>query len=283
MVLRFNQTGDRILARGWNASVLEIFDPSVKSSLFVGGNALLLAGGHVPVMPRVDPREEYYGFGHRLDAENQLGLMKIALAREAKLIWKSVICPFGRAIDPTNRFVLAADKDLMAIVDASTGRPLLKKSLKDFAVHCYYFDQTGSFFINGQTGCYRWPYKVTRSTPITLELGVPQRQHMPYGGVVMSCSDDGKTLAGGVYNGYGTQEYAGCWIKKIDEPAALKVAAGMTGNVCTVSPDGRYVLATRTLPRCGIAKLPFKWLLNLAVATTRDSAKMASNWPQARA
>ena len=57
----------------------------------------------------------------------------------------------------------------------------------------------------------------------------------------MSCSDDGKTLAGGVYNGYGTQEYAGFWIKKVDEPAALKVVAGITGDACSVSPDGHYV------------------------------------------
>ena len=57
-----------------------------------------------------------------------------------------------------------------------------------------------------------------------------------------ACSADGETIVAGAWDGGGSQEYAGCWIKPAGEPAARKILGDASGTDCAVSPNGRYVV-----------------------------------------
>lgn len=237
--VRFNARGDRILAGGW-ASSLVIHDADVDSSIFGGGPML---GGYSNWLRRSPEHEVYAGFAVRPDHPRQIGLVSIADAREGKiLIPAKTGVGAGTTMDPTGNWMMGIDSQGLIIVDAFTGRPLLKWPLKDLNVHDIAFDRNGHFFLSGLSGCYRWPYRVPESIPKRLVIGIPERVHVPYGQVEIGCSDDGQTIAAGAWNGWGTQEYAGCWIKPKGEPAARKVLGGATGYLNAVSPNGRYAI-----------------------------------------
>ncbi len=240
-MVRFNVQGDRMLTGGW-ANVLSIGDADVVAPLFVGGSMLNL-GEHYSVLRRADVRSLYAGFAVRPDHPRQLGLVSIADAREAKvLIPARPSLGAGATMDPTGNWMVTIVLDGLLFVDAFTGRQLLHWPLKDLGAHDIVFDRSGHFFVNGYMGCYRFPYRVEESSPRQLWLGIPDRVHVPHGHVEIDCSDDGQTITAGVWNGFGTQAYAGCWIMPRGEPAARKVLGGGSGNLNAVSPDGRYAI-----------------------------------------
>jgi tetratricopeptide (TPR) repeat protein/WD40 repeat protein len=237
--VRFNARGDRILAAGWLNS-LTILDADVDSSIF-GGGSMLGMGAHHCWLRRADERAAYAGFAVRPDHPRQMGLVSMADAREAKIVIPAKTGVLSNAtMDPTGNWIVGTDAQGLIIVDAFTGRRLLKWPLKDLYVRDIAFDRDGHFFLNGPSGCFQWPYRVIESIPQRIVLGIPVRVYVPHGNnVEIGSSDDGLTITAGAFNGYGTQEYAGCWIKPQGEPAARKVESGF-GNA--VSPNGRYAI-----------------------------------------
>ncbi len=244
-VIRFNAAGDRILSRSW-APTLELFDFETNRSLFLGSGVVLLNTGHVSELPRIDPQEQYGSFGTNPSNFKALGLTSLAVGREAKVVIPTDRYALGRLFDPQNMFLLGLCEDGFMIIDSHTGKPLLKHSIQKFNVQCFAFDREGNFYLNGLCGCYRWPYEISKSEPYALELGIPERLNLPFGAAQISCSNDGSTIFASAANAYGSQAYAGGWIKTHGEPAGLKVFGGDTMSACSVSPDGRYVAACST-------------------------------------
>lgn len=237
--VRFNARGDRMLVGGWGNSLV-VLDADVDSSIFVGGSMLGL-GAHNSWLRRAPEHGVFAGFAIRPDHPRQMGLASIADGREAKiLIPGKTGVGAGATMDPTGNWILGSDSHGLIIVDAFTGRCLLQWPLKDLNVHDIAFDRNGHFFLSSHSGCFRCPYRVTESFPKRLVLEIPERVYVPHGQVQIGCSDDGQTITAGAWNGLGTQEYAGCWIKLKGEPAARKVLGGASGKQTAVSPNGRY-------------------------------------------
>lgn len=247
----FNSQGDRVLVHGWGMK-LEILDPATQS-LVMRSVDMKLVGPRLNwvMIPRVDPKGAYAGFCTDHENPKQFGLISIADAREAR-----ILVPFREglgweaAIDPSGRFLVDVVQEGLIFIDLETGSKLLELSIEDMSVSQFCFDRNGNLYLIGQPGCYRWPYTLSKSNPAKLVLGIPERIHVPYGPVWISCCDEGRTFTFGAWAGMGTQEYAGAWIKLRDEPAARKVRGGQAGASSATSPNGKFAVCTESVWSC---------------------------------
>lgn len=238
--VQYNFNGDRIHSFGWG-SVLEIVDASSETKIFMSPRLWYLGGDDSK--PYVDPRGECGGFFLRPDHPKSVGRMMLADGREARVVVPPDlhVVPVS-ALDPTGQFLVAVRKEGLIFVDWSTGRMLAELNLPDIAPHHLAFDRQGGLFIMDYAGCFRWPCAISSESPDRIELGVPQRVHVPAGHVAIASDDAGQTLVGGAWNGFGTHMYSGCWLKTPGEPAARKVLGNGSSGACTISPGGRYAV-----------------------------------------
>jgi len=143
-------------------------------------------------------------------------------------------------VDPTSRIFLIALENGIEILCMETGRSLQSIEIKNFNCHNLAFDRVGHFYCTTSLGTLRFPYRLPGES-MSMEIDFPERIHLPAGNLHISTSDDGNTIAAGVWNGFDTLYYSGCWIKRVDEPAAIRATMNLHGSACSVSPDGRFV------------------------------------------
>ena len=237
--LRFNCTGDRIFAKGWSNN-FTIMEASAGYRIISSLSTQWKADEFQP--PRVDPLGRYAGFVCSTDNPFEVGLMEIADARECHLALPRESGHAGVfAFDPTGR-ILVSIGDGLNVIDVQTGRTILCLKIDQFGATSVCFDEVGNLFTNSQSGCFRWPLRITTNeSSCTVQLDVPERIHVPFGPVTVSSSSNGQTLAFCAWNGLGTQEYAGFWVQTQGEPAARKFIGNVSGHACDVSADGQMV------------------------------------------
>lgn len=254
-VLRFNAQGDRLLGIGWNPR-LSILDPR-DGALICTTDSFGYGGGHNVRPPRIYSQGTDAGFAGRTDDLRQFGVISIADGREAfPVIPAHKNVSMHTAFDPSGRILVGGLPHGLIFVDAYSGQSILELPIRNLTAIWFAFDRLGGFVMNGPSGCYHWPCRITPSeedarTSIsmlrtaTLHLGMPRRIHVPTGtAVYIACDDRGETFAAAAANGLGSQEYAGCWIQTPEEPATRKIVGGFSGTSCAVSPNGRYVVGT---------------------------------------
>ncbi len=193
---------------------------------------------------KLDPAGRIAGLFASPDQPQRFGVMSLASGYEYyPLMQPNDVAAANLSFDPTGAVVAVGVKDGIQLVATDTGDVLLRTTWNDFGAYDVCFDANGNLYVSGLGGFLRWPCRVTQGDRLRLELGCPERVHLFAGGgnVYLGTSDDGSVLAAGAWNGMGTQEYAGCWIKTAGEPAARKVLGQQSGTRCAVSPDGQYV------------------------------------------
>lgn len=238
-ILRFNRTGDRIFAKGW-LNNFTIMDASAGNRIVSSLATQWKADEFQP--PRVGPLGSYAGFVSSTDNPFEVGMMEIADARECHLaLPRESVEGATFVFDPTDR-ILVSIGDGLTIVDVRTSRVVLRLKIEQLGATSVCFDEVGNLFMNSQSGCFRWPLRITSDeSSCTVRLDVPERIHVPFGPVTVSSSSNGQTLAFCAWNGLGTQEYAGFWVQLPGEPAARKYIGNMTGHSSNVSADGQFV------------------------------------------
>ncbi len=180
------------------------------------------------------------------DHLDRVGILRVALGTECQLISGSTQrtfhgldpCKYAE-FDPTGRMILAFFVDGFAIIEAKMRSVLKIVRCSGIGESAIAFDSANSFYWSTDFGTLRFPYHWTKNGT-TLEVYQPVRMHVPYGKMNIGLSQDGRTLGAGVWNGFGTQQFSGAWIKTADEPAARRVRSGISGRGCSISPNGKF-------------------------------------------
>ena len=237
--VRFNAKGDRLLMMGWSHQ-LAILD-SDRGGLIFASEAL--HGLSDALDFQLDPSGCAGGLYASPDQPRRFGVMSLAEGRELHPLLAENKTSVGHAaFDPTGAIVAICVNNGLLFVDAETDEVVWWTRWKGFQGYHLCFDATGNLYVSGQAACLSWPCRVTQGDTVALELGIPRRIHLPRGIVYLATSDDGSVLAAGAWNGFGTQEFAGCWIKNAGEPGSRKVIGQVSGTQCAVSPNGRHVV-----------------------------------------
>ena len=237
--LTYNARGDRIWRNGWS-NMVEILDSNHGDHLVT---SIQYFGTYFAGYPKRDPLGEFAGFFRSLDHPKRVGMMRIADHSESNLLVPSSEDFGAAAFDPDERFVVVRKKDSLLFICPSSRRVLLELQFKNLRLFSFSFAGRDQLIVNAYDGCFRWPYQYDKETN-RVELGIPQRIMIPSGAGSVTASRDGKTVACGVWTGYGTQDYAGIWIKTENEPAARKVVGQVSGIATCVSSDGKWVVGT---------------------------------------
>ena len=147
---------------------------------------------------------------------------------------------YHSVFDPTGRFIVTTTRDGLAMIDAARGQLIGRLNFPYTQSFKVAFDNSNHFYFSTQLGAIRCSYTLIESSG-ELKIGLPARVHFPPCSTTIACSDDGKTLVGGAYNGYDSAEYAGVWLKTAGEPAARWSQTSQSAGQGAVTPDGTRV------------------------------------------
>ncbi len=231
--LSFNTFGDRLLVFGWN-----------NSSGLVDANLGLPVFASHPFFPtnapKADPQETLAGI-FTAPGETKYGMMSISPGRERTLLVPEQEKGGTPLVsDPTGRLLAFALADKVSILDVSSKRLLVTQRWPGLNIYSLFFDDR-YFYIQSIEMCCRFPYQLSEDSPATLSLGLPERIHIPASTLNIAASLDGRTIANSCYDGFGTSQYAGCWAKLENEPAARKIVDRLGGTAASVSQDGKTI------------------------------------------
>ncbi len=263
--VRFNVRGDRLLMMGWSTR-LTICDA-------LRGDTIFTAQALSPLTKlgdkKLDPNGRFAGLFRLPDQPQRVGCMSLAEGHEFHVLNSAMDTAAHHAnFDPTGTVVAICTENGLFMIDVESGQTLVRTAWKQFEGYHICFDATGCLYVSGQAACLRWPCRVIPGDRMTLELEIPERIHVPSGNVYLATNNDGSVLTAGAWNGFGMQEYAGCWLKTAGEPAARKVVGQQSGSLCAVSPDGhQMVLCSDTGSRLVSDRAPTVAIKTLPAST----------------
>ena len=235
--IRFNASGDGLLVFGWNNS-LGLVDANSGLPIFSSGAAI----STIANMPKSDPQGTLVGLFTEPGDPHRIGMMSLAKGRERTFLnsEQEKGGTFAES-DPSGRIVAFALGEKLSVVDVATKKLLLTKRWPGLTITSLFFDDY-HLYINSSEARFRLPYKLSGEGDAVLTLGVPERLHIPASNISgLAASRNGKTIASGCYDGYTTTQYAGCWAKLENEPAARKIEDRLSGFGASVSCDGKLV------------------------------------------
>lgn len=243
--VRYAPEGDRLFRWGW-ANQVELLEGSSARSLArsLPIQSCFLKAGSTLNNFRVDATAQPIALFRIPNDAKSMGTLAIADGRE----FQPLATMDGPAIptlafDPRNQVYVLFGEGFM-ILDRRTLRPLFECNIKlSPSPHSSQFDSVGNLYTAGYGGCFRWPFRRLKSETTRLEIGVPKRFELPPGQVTIVSNNDGTVIGAGIWNGFGTASYAGCWLKSAVEPAFRRVRADESGAIL-VSPDGSTALAS---------------------------------------
>jgi len=233
--ISFNESSDRLLVYGWS-NCLGLIDANWGVPLFSSPAAFATIAN----MPRSDPRESLAGLFLEPGKSHRIGMMNIAHGRERTFLNSEQEKGGTLAIpDPAGRMLAFALGDKLSVVDVATKKLLLTKQWAGLSIESLCFCDN-FLYVDATDVCFQLPYRLSGERDSILTLGIPERLHIPASNITgLAASRDGKTIASCCYDGYASTQYAGCWVKLENEPAARKVADLLSGYVAKVTSDGK--------------------------------------------
>jgi serine/threonine protein kinase/WD40 repeat protein len=231
ITFNFNHAGDLMASNGWERT-LRLWDPRTGQQLFQ------VRASQVTVEFRFSPDDRLLAADVK---DGKLRLWEIAGSQTYRTLVRDPALGKGRyfrcAVGPRDRLLAAGMGDGFGLWDCRTGAPL------DFVplpgeVPSVVFETSGALLTTGAGGTFRWPVRPDPAAPELLRIGPPQRLPLP-GGSQLSCSPDGRVVAGGHPRLPGKRDDADVWRR--DRPEELVGLTHHDARHVSVSPDGRWV------------------------------------------
>jgi serine/threonine protein kinase/WD40 repeat protein len=230
--VQFNQSGDRVVTRGWNG-IVHLFDVHTGRLLFSTRSAdtawlvPFVRDGCSWIDKAATARRFSGGTGGVADGREYRALIHKGPGHR----------PHGSGepgVHPEGRLAVLGLTDGLALFDLETGR---EQELVPVAqgVCNVYFDGIGNLFTNGPAGLFRWPVSLDPARPGRMTLGPPERLPFPGGDRAVATSRDGRVVAQAVFR-------TGGWVLHSGALQAHRMTAEMRDHI-SVSPDGRWVAA----------------------------------------
>jgi WD40 repeat protein len=233
----YSPAGDRFVTRGWSCSV-HLVD-AVSGRLLFPTHRQSFPDYNLLRFDRTGKRLAVTLVGKRND---RIGLWSVADAREYRYLMHSGSAEAWRvpAIHPGGRLAAIGSSDGMALFDLETGRELAHMPIPNSYITAH-FDGVGNLLASGHNGFFRWPVRLDPASRGRLVIGPPESLPFHGGQSYIATSRDGRVIAQSMFNGYGTQQYAGGWILHPNSPTPRQVDAGSSMHWNDVSSDGRWV------------------------------------------
>jgi WD40 repeat protein len=225
IIFTFNHAGDLLASNGWE-STLRLWDPRTGQQLFQ------VRASHVAAGLRFSPDDRLLAADVK---DGKIRLWEVAASRAYRTLVRDPALGKGRyyhcAVGPKGRLLAAGMGDGFGFWDCRTGAPLGCVPLP-WAVPSVVFETSGALLTTGAGGTFRWPVRPDPAAPELLRIGPPQRLPLPDCSV-LSCSPDGRVVAGG--------QFSGGLVWHRDRPGELFRLDHPDVRNVSVSPDGRWV------------------------------------------
>jgi WD40 repeat protein len=245
----FNHAGDRLLAGGWDGSLL-LYDVPTGQLLFQ----------HPPIAIyhlRFNRDDNWLAVDN---GASRLRLMQVADSREYRTLAfappQGDLTYGGAAVHPAGRLLAAGVSPRgsplpgLGLWDLDTGDCLA--FLPDVGVHglCFEAGPSGALLTIGRFGAFSWPVRIDPGEPGRVSagsrrqvtIGPPARLPLPPG-TSLSRSRDGRVLVSAARAISGLQAYSGAWVVQIDRPASAQRLEGMSDiGYAKVDPEGHWVV-----------------------------------------
>ncbi|MFO0815771.1 MAG: WD40 repeat domain-containing serine/threonine-protein kinase [Gemmatales bacterium] len=240
----FDPSGELMAARGWNGNGL-LFDVSQSKHLITTQNYYFSVNWRGLNIDASGRRLAGAVFGPNAE---RIGIFSLADGREYRFLTSKAAGVIDRlpTVHPGGRLVAHPQAEGgYVLVDLQTSRvvgtiPHLQ-SQKGYG-SCV-FDGTGALLTNDYGGCYRWPIRFEQHAGNErCVVGPPVQMPFHAGVCPIAASADGQVIAQCMWNGFGMSEHAGGWFKGPNVSRPVWVNRGQSCGLCSVSPDGRWVL-----------------------------------------
>jgi serine/threonine-protein kinase len=272
--VHFNPTGDRVVTMGWTG-IVNLFDATTGRLLFSSHRLGLLDKDRL----RFDPSGGRLAMA-RIGTQAQLVVWSVADAREYRALvhdgpGRLFRDAMSHAVHPAGRLAAVGLTDGLALFDLETGRELAFVPMARGAGHAC-FDRDGNLFTNSSSGLFRWPVQPDATRPGRITVGPPERLPFPPGECAIATSHDGGVIAQAMYNGYGMEAYAGCWVLagNVARPRRVDTTGGVW---VSVSPDGRWVAFGHHLDRVNVCEAATGRRVWQSPAGTKDYCRFSAD------